>query len=107
MTHEEPADDSQLTAKREILVRISARRLSETQMITYSEDSGKMTVTDLGRIAARYYIRYRSIEIFNKELRPVMSEADILGVVSQSTEVSAGVTYIFANECPVRPNSTP
>ncbi|KIJ27618.1 hypothetical protein M422DRAFT_271164 [Sphaerobolus stellatus SS14] len=43
-------------------------------------------MTDLGRIAAKYYIHTASIEIFNKELKPVMSKADILGMLSISTE---------------------
>lgn len=88
MTHEEPSTDPQLSVKREVLVRNAARKLVAAKMITFNENTGKLAVTDLGRIAARYYIRYTSIEIFNKELRPIMSEADILGVVSQSTEAS-------------------
>jgi hypothetical protein len=35
-------------------------------MIIFNEHSGNMTITDLGRIAAKYYIRHASIEVFNK-----------------------------------------
>jgi antiviral helicase SLH1 len=55
----------------------------------FDQTSGSFTITDLGRIAAKYYIRHSSIEIFNKEFRPKMTEADVLGMLSMSTEVSA------------------
>jgi antiviral helicase SLH1 len=57
-------------------------------MIAYDAVTGAFTITDLGRIAAKYYIRHSSIEIFNKEFRPRMTEADVLAVLSKSTEVS-------------------
>lgn len=57
-------------------------------MIIFDRQSGAFTITDLGRIAAKYYIRYTSIEIFNKEFRPKMTEADVLAMLSMSTEVS-------------------
>ncbi|EJD53558.1 Sec63-domain-containing protein [Auricularia subglabra TFB-10046 SS5] len=86
MPHDEPANDPELVQKRNILVTAAARKLAEARMITFDQATGKFTIADLGRIAARYYIRHASIEVFNKELRPVMSEADVLAVVSMSTE---------------------
>ena len=56
-------------------------------MIVYDSTQNTFSITDLGRIAARYYIRYESIEVFNKEFKPRMSEADVLGMLSLSTEV--------------------
>jgi len=58
-------------------------------MIVYDVHEGSLRITDLGRIAAKYYIRYSSIEIFNKEFRPKMSEADILAMLSMSSEVGS------------------
>ncbi|KAF8592674.1 Sec63-domain-containing protein [Ramaria rubella] len=86
MTHDEPADDPQLGNKRHQLVTAAARKLAEARMITFNENTGSLVITDLGRIAAKYYIRTASIEIFNKEFRPVMREADVLGLLSMSTE---------------------
>ena len=57
-------------------------------MINYSTEHGQIQTADLGRIAAKYYIRHTSIEIFNKEFKPKMSEADVLAMLSMSTEVS-------------------
>ncbi|KAF8165208.1 Sec63 Brl domain-containing protein [Crassisporium funariophilum] len=79
-------DDPQLGGKRKELVTIAGQKLASTKMITFDRQYGGFYVTDLGRIAAKYYIRYTSIEIFNKEFRPKMSEADVLAMLSMSTE---------------------
>jgi antiviral helicase SLH1 len=57
-------------------------------MIAFDQANGVFIITDLGRIAAKYYIRHSSIEIYNKEFRPKMTEADVLAMLSMSTEVS-------------------
>ena len=66
---------------------LAARKLASAKMILFVESTGSFTITDLGRIAAKYYIRHTSIEIFNQEFRPSMKEADVLGMLSMSTEV--------------------
>ncbi|TFK29365.1 activating signal cointegrator 1 complex subunit 3 [Coprinopsis marcescibilis] len=58
------ADDPGLGNKRNELIRVAARRLAELKMIIFDE----------------------GIEIFNTEFRPIMSEADVLRMLSQSTE---------------------
>ena len=55
-------------------------------MIAFNPDTGNLFITDLGRIAAKYYIRHKSIEIFIKQFRAKMSAADVLAMLSQSTE---------------------
>ncbi|CAA7259895.1 unnamed protein product [Cyclocybe aegerita] len=79
-------DDPRLGGKRNELVAQASRTLAATKMVTYDSTNGQYRITELGRIAARYYIRYQSVEIFNREFRPRMSEADVLGMLSQSTE---------------------
>ncbi|KAF8528771.1 Sec63-domain-containing protein [Hysterangium stoloniferum] len=86
LSHDEPVDDPQLGNKRHQLVKAAAQKLAAAGMVNYAEATEFLEVTDLGRIAAKYYIRMASIEIFNKEFRPIMSEADILGLLSMSTE---------------------
>jgi len=86
-------DDPQLGSKRHELVTLGAQKLTEAHMITFDRTTGVFTITDLGRIAAKYYIRYASIEKFNKEFRPKMSEADVLGMLCMSTEVCASRCY--------------
>jgi antiviral helicase SLH1 len=80
-------DDPNLGNKRNELITAAAQKLADAGMIIFDRPSGDLTITDLGRIAAKYYIRYASIEIFNKEFRPRMSEADVLAMLSMSTEV--------------------
>ncbi|KAJ7437833.1 Sec63 Brl domain-containing protein [Mycena galericulata] len=79
-------DDPQLGSKRNELITAAAQKLSNAGMIIFDRVNGDLAVTDLGRIAAKYYIRYTSIEIFNKEFRQRMSEADVLAMLSMSTE---------------------
>ncbi|KAF8812579.1 Sec63-domain-containing protein [Phlegmacium glaucopus] len=79
-------DDPQLGGKRKELVNLAAQKLAETKMITFENQHGRFNITDLGRIAAKYYIRHSSMEIFTQEFRPKMSEADVLGMLCKSTE---------------------
>ena len=81
-------NDPALTQRRQSLAEAKARSLVESRMITYNVRLGTLGITDLGRTAAKYYIRAASVEVFNKEMRPKMSEADIFRVLSKSTEVS-------------------
>jgi antiviral helicase SLH1 len=80
------ADDPQLGGKRNELINLASGKLAETKMITFENQHGRFQITDLGRIAAKYYIRYSSMEIFAKEFRPKMSEADVLAMLCKSTE---------------------
>ena len=88
-------EDPSLGTKRTELVKLAAKRLTEIRMIVADPANGSLQVTDLGRIAAKYYIRFTSVEIFNKEFRPKMTEADVLSMLSQSTEVRGALnSYI-------------
>jgi antiviral helicase SLH1 len=91
ISREATGDDPQLGNKRNELVTIAARKLADARMIIFDERSGTLAINELGRIAAKYYIRHSSIEIFNKEFRPRMTEADVLAMVAMSTEVSHAV----------------
>ncbi|GAA5881164.1 hypothetical protein JCM3774_003993 [Rhodotorula dairenensis] len=86
MTAAEVEQDPLLGSKRHALINNAAKRLVETQMVKFDQDLGTFTPTDLGRVAAKYYIRNDSIEIFNKMFRPRMSEADVLALIAASVE---------------------
>ncbi|KAJ3219925.1 activating signal cointegrator 1 complex subunit [Dinochytrium kinnereticum] len=79
-------DDPNLGKRCGDLLKIAARNLHKAQMVVFDERTGYLTPKDLGRTASNYYIRTASIEIFNGILKPKMSEADVLGMVSMSTE---------------------
>ncbi|GJE84444.1 Sec63 domain-containing protein [Phanerochaete sordida] len=82
----EVQDDPALHGKRHSLAIQAASKLAEATMIAFDRATGNLTITDLGRIAAKFYIRHASVEIFNKEFRTRMSEADVLAVLCMSTE---------------------
>jgi antiviral helicase SLH1 len=67
-------------------------------MVLFDQTSGVFSITDLGRIAAKYYIRHASIEIFNEKFRPKMTEADVLAMLSMSTEVSVSSINVNPDE---------
>lgn len=91
---ESASDDPNLGNKRNELVTSAAQKLAEARMMIYDRTTGAFTITDLGRIAAKYYIRHESIEIFNKDFRPKMSEADVLAMLSMSIEVRISYSLV-------------
>ena len=110
MGWDEVKNDPQLYAKRRQLITAAASQLAEARMIAFERATGNLFITDLGRIAAKYYVRHKSVEIFIQQFRPKMSEADVLGMLSESTEASlsifcaryGGLIGMFE----VRPNSS-
>lgn len=86
LDHGALAEDPHLGAKRQELITLAARKLVEANMAIFDVSTGSLTITDLGRIAAKYYVRHASILIFNQKFRPRMSEADVLSMLSMSTE---------------------
>ncbi|KAJ3573353.1 hypothetical protein NP233_g2488 [Leucocoprinus birnbaumii] len=91
IAREDVADDPQLVGKRRELIGLAVNQLAEAKMVVRDHRTEGYTSTELGRIAAKYYLRYTSVEIFNKEFRPRMSEADVLAMLSMSTEASLSI----------------
>jgi hypothetical protein len=87
MPWEETVRDPALLDKRTSLVKQAATLLDQNRMISFDRTALTFVITDLGRIAAKYYIRHKSIELFNQMMRPKMTEADVLAMLSKSTEV--------------------
>lgn len=79
-------DDPQLGQRRHELLQLAAKKLAKAQMITYDERTGYLVSKDLGRIASNYYIAYATVEIFNSMMAPRMTEADVLSMLSMSSE---------------------
>ncbi|KAG0045399.1 hypothetical protein BGZ83_009400 [Gryganskiella cystojenkinii] len=86
MDHTEPAEDPLLGKKRRDIIVAAARNLHKAQMIIYDEKTGYLTPKDLGRIASNYYVSYNSVNTYNELMKPRMTEADVLAMVSRSTE---------------------
>lgn len=86
ISYDEIIDDPQLGHKRSELVQSKATQLASARMILYDRDKKTFTITDLGRIAAKYYIRSETVMVFNETFRARMSEADVLHMLCKSTE---------------------
>lgn len=79
-------EDPLLTIRRRNMIVDAARRLHLLQMIVFDENSGAFNTKDLGRIASDFYLLNNSVEIFNQMLNPIATEADVLGMISMSSE---------------------
>ena len=85
ISREDVEDDPHLGNKSRELINLAINQLTEARMVVKDNKTDSYIITELGRIAARYYLRHTSVEIFN-EFRPKMSEADVLAMLSMSTE---------------------
>lgn len=79
-------EDPSLTIRRRNMVVDAARRLHTLQMIVFDENAGAFIPKDLGRTASDFYLLNNSIEIFNQMLNPRATEADVLAMISMSSE---------------------
>ncbi|KND03788.1 uncharacterized protein SPPG_01244 [Spizellomyces punctatus DAOM BR117] len=79
-------DDPTLAKRRRELIIAAAKTLAKAQMITFDAERGYLNPKDLGRTASSFYIQTASVEIFNEMMRPRMTEADVLSMLSMSTE---------------------
>jgi antiviral helicase SLH1 len=79
-------DDPQLFGRRTKMITEAARRLHALQMIIFDERSMHFIPKDLGRIASDFYLLNDSVEIFNQICNPRATEADVLSMISMSSE---------------------
>ncbi|KAI8322612.1 Sec63-domain-containing protein, partial [Martensiomyces pterosporus] len=86
LSGDEMADDPMLGQRRSELIINAARALSKLQMIVFDETTRFMVAKDLGRISSAYYLRHESVEVFNQVMRPRMTEADGIALLSLSKE---------------------
>lgn len=86
MNYTDVQDDYTLERKRRELIICAAINLDKAKMVRYNQRTGDLNVTDLGRTASHYYIKYDTVEVFNEMLRPVMNESEILAMMSHAQE---------------------
>lgn len=83
---EEIANDPQLYERRKKMIVAAARRLHSLKMIVFDETSMHFIAKDLGRISSDFYLLNESVEIFNQMCNPRATEADVLSMISMSSE---------------------
>lgn len=69
--------DPNLTARRKTLIADAGRALDKAKMLRFDEKNGNLYVTDLGRVASHYYIKYTSIETYNEMLKRHMNDSEV------------------------------
>lgn len=79
-------DDPSLERKRREFIVCAARNLDKARMIRFNERTGDLNVTDLGRTASHFYIKYDTVEVFNEQMQPMMTEPQILSMMSMAQE---------------------
>lgn len=79
-------EDPSLTLKRRQYIHDAAMALDKAKMIRYNERTEDLNITDLGRTASHFYIKYDTVEVFNEMLRPVMNEGEILNMMANAHE---------------------
>ncbi|XP_025075139.1 activating signal cointegrator 1 complex subunit 3 [Pogonomyrmex barbatus] len=86
MVYQDLMDDFNLEKRRKELIDVAAKSLDKAQMIRYDGRTGDLNTTDLGRIASHYYLKYDTVEIFNELQKPIMTETEILAMISRAQE---------------------
>ena len=78
--------DKLLYWKRMDLCHSAFMILQENKLINYDFETRQVKPTELGKIASYYYINYETMDMYNKQLRPWLTEIDILKIFSSSGE---------------------
>lgn len=68
------------------LIHSAASLLDKYGLIKYDKKTGILQSTSLGKISSHYYIKYPSMEIYNKHLKSNMGIIELLKVFSLSNE---------------------
>jgi len=79
-------EDQTLIRTRMNLIHTSAIRLVKAGMIKYDKKSGALLATALGKVASHYYIKCDSMQVYNDELKPQMSNIDLFRLFALSKE---------------------
>ncbi|GME81654.1 unnamed protein product [Ambrosiozyma monospora] len=69
--------DKVLKQRRRDLAHSALMVLAKNGLVRYNVQSGRVAFTDLGRIASYYYISYKSMKNYDKQLKPSMNEVDL------------------------------
>uniref|UniRef100_A0A182M3Z2 Activating signal cointegrator 1 complex subunit 3 n=1 Tax=Anopheles culicifacies TaxID=139723 RepID=A0A182M3Z2_9DIPT len=86
LNYDDLREDPSLERKRRQLIHTAAMALDKARMVRYNDRTGDLNVTDLGRTASHFYIKYDTVEVFNEMLKPIMTDADILQMMSNAHE---------------------
>ncbi|GAB0096726.1 activating signal cointegrator 1 complex subunit 3 [Sergentomyia squamirostris] len=86
MNYSDVQADFTLERKRRELIHAAAMALDKARMIRYNTRTNDLNITDLGRTASHFYVKYDTVEVFNEMMRPLLTEAEILEMMSHAQE---------------------
>ncbi|CAF0874013.1 unnamed protein product, partial [Didymodactylos carnosus] len=78
--------DKYLLQYRIDLIHSAAIQLDKCHLIYYDRKTGNFQSTENGRIASHYYCTYETMTMYNRLLKPTLSEIELLRVFSSSPE---------------------
>lgn len=89
ITANQKADNPMLRGSSVELVQDAAKLLEGNKMIRYDLESGNLSVTDLGCVAAHYYIQVESVATFNEKLERfdlLLTDAELSHLICCATK---------------------
>lgn len=78
--------DKFMEQRRVDLVHAAASSLLRSSLVKYDKKTGSLQATDLGRVAAHYYVSHATISTFNEHLKEGMSDIEIFRLFSLAGE---------------------
>ncbi|OEH75857.1 u5 small nuclear ribonucleoprotein helicase isoform 1 [Cyclospora cayetanensis] len=80
-------DDPTLQNHRMALVEAAASRLNDCRLLRFHRRAGRLDITDLGRMAARFYVDYETAQMFARELdRGHLTDGDLLRILGSAKD---------------------
>jgi pre-mRNA-splicing helicase BRR2 len=84
--YEEDPNDPALLQRRTDVVHSAALMIDKHNLIKYDRRSGVLQATDLGRVAAHFYITHNTVSVFNQFLKPTTSDIELFRIFALSDE---------------------
>ncbi|KAI9845853.1 MAG: DEIH-box ATPase [Sclerophora amabilis] len=79
-------EDEALEQKRVDLVHSAATILEKSNLVKYEKKTGRLQMTELGRIASHYYITHNSMLTYNHHIQPSITPIELFRVFALSDE---------------------
>jgi pre-mRNA-splicing helicase BRR2 len=79
-------EDPTLERRRRDLAHTAATILEKNHLLRYDRRSGALQSTPLGRVSSQYYISHTSMGVYVRNMRPTMSDIELLRLFALSGE---------------------
>ncbi|KAI1287391.1 U5 small nuclear ribonucleoprotein helicase [Halotydeus destructor] len=86
ISHDMAREDPLMDTRRTDLIFTAASELDKSNLIKFERRSGTIQGTELGRIASHFYCTHKTMDTYNKLLKPTLSEIELFRVFSLSGE---------------------